>query len=220
MVSEAGPRKEETPVAEAQVLEAVLPGDGNSKEEVAEVPEVPLQVPENDDQEGNGPAVTNNAADSQYLQPEWTKCSLSLTWAASEKFASEKKGRLLTVEEAKSFLKKRGSAIYPGEDQWVAVIRKDGGKDWVQVGDKHHPVGKSHVDEGSGYPKWGDDSSGNPPFSRSVMWLPTANPASFTSVSSPKPQWKHGKSLTWHASKDSLHQPTVHKIRSAANVDT
>lgn len=105
------------------------------------------------------------------------------------------------MEEAKSFLKKRGKALYPGEDQWAACIRKDGGKDWIQVGDTRHPVRKSHVDEGSGYPPWGDDSSGNPPFSRSVMWFPTTSPKSFA-ASSRKPQWKHGKSLTWHASKD------------------
>ena len=31
-------------------------------------------------------------------------------------------------------------------------------RDWVQVGDRHHHPGKSHVQECGGYPPWGDDS--------------------------------------------------------------
>ena len=60
-------------------------------------------------------------------------------------------GRLLTLEEARQFI--NGRALYPGEDQWCAIQ----GRDWVQVGDKHHHPGKSHVKDCGGYPPWGDD---------------------------------------------------------------
>lgn len=196
VVSEGGPPK----VAEAQVVEAeaVVPtpkADDNPPKAEKDVEPLEIPVPSNENQGNN---QTNQIAE-EIIAPEWTKSVSSLTWAASEKFAADQQGRLLTVEEAKSFLKKRGKALYPGEDQWAACIGKRG-KDWIQVGDTRHPVGKSHVDEGSGYPTWGDDSSGNPPFSRSVMWFPTTSPKSF--AASRKPQWKHGKNLTWHASKD------------------
>ncbi|CAK9017699.1 unnamed protein product [Durusdinium trenchii] len=129
---------------------------------------------------------------------EWTKVGSSMTWAASEDYASIRKGRLLTLEEARQFLKKRGDfALYPGEDQWVACVRADGVRDWVQLGNKIHHLGKSHVDECGGYPRWGDDSSGKPPFACSVMWLSSGV------VPSPKPQWKkHGTSFTWGSSKE------------------
>ena len=48
-----------------------------------------------------------------------------------------------------------GKALYPGEDQWCAVQ----GRDWVQVGDRHHHAGKSHNQECGGYPPWGDDTN-------------------------------------------------------------
>ena len=57
-----------------------------------------------------------------------------LTWAASEAFAKDKGGRLLTLPEARAFL--GGKALYPGEDQWCAVqLYRPGtsGRDWVQV---------------------------------------------------------------------------------------
>ena len=64
-----------------------------------------------------------------------------------------------------------------GEDQWAAVTRADGGRDWVQVGNKIHLVGKSHVDDSpNGYPPWGDDASTSPPYRRSVLWMSAAEP--------------------------------------------
>ena len=48
-----------------------------------------------------------------------------------------------------------GKALYAGEDQWCAVQ----GRDWVQVGDRHHHAGKSHNQECGGYPPWGDDTN-------------------------------------------------------------
>ena len=100
----------------------------------------------------------------------WVKPGRSLTWSDSKDFVSERAGRLLSLMEARSLLQNHG-ALFKGEDQWAACVQQDGSKDWVQVGDLVHHVGKSHVDEGSGYPKWGDDVSGNPPYARSVMWL-------------------------------------------------
>merc|ERR1719450_1938151 len=41
-----------------------------------------------------------------------------LTWAASQTYAKEQGGRLLTLAEARATMK--GRALYPGEDQWAA----------------------------------------------------------------------------------------------------
>ena len=96
-------------------------------------------------------------------------------------------GRLLGLDEARAFLEKNGP-IYPGEDQWAAVTRADGGRDWVQVGNKIHPVGKSSVDDSpNGYPPWGDDASTSPPYRRSLLWVSATEPQRA------KPAW----SLTW-----------------------
>ena len=64
-----------------------------------------------------------------------------------------KGGRLLTLDEARALM--GGSPLYPGEDQWCAVQ----GRDWVQVGSKHHQPGKSHVRDCGSYPPWGDDAA-------------------------------------------------------------
>merc|ERR1719188_991348 len=77
-----------------------------------------------------------------------------LTHADSEACARKMNGRLLTLEEAREFMRGRG-ALYPGEDQWCAVQ----GRDWVQVGNRHHHPGKSHNLDCGHYPPWGDDAS-------------------------------------------------------------
>lgn len=59
-------------------------------------------------------------------------------------------GSLLTLDEAKRLLEKKG-ALFPGEDQWAAIQ----GKDWIQVGDGCHPVGKLHSEFGP--PGWGPE---------------------------------------------------------------
>ena len=41
---------------------------------------------------------------------------------------------------------------------WVACGEIDN-KDWVQIGDKLHTPGKSHVIDEGYYPVWGDDAS-------------------------------------------------------------
>ncbi|CAE7693784.1 unnamed protein product, partial [Symbiodinium pilosum] len=114
-------------------------------------------------------------SDASASVPEWSKQGTSFTWRAAKSWSESKGGRLLDTEEPRAFLQGHG-AIYPGEDQWVAVTREGVERDWVQVGNSIHKVGKSHVDECGGYPAWGDDASGNPPHSRAVVW--TTRPAS------------------------------------------
>ena len=90
-----------------------------------------------------------------------------LTYDASATYAKEMDGRLLTLEEARALMS--GRALYPGEDQWAAVQ----GRDWVQVGDRHHHPGKSHNVECGHYPPWGDDANnqtyGNPSWNYVVL---------------------------------------------------
>jgi len=57
------------------------------------------------------------------------------------------------LKEAQDFLEKNG-VLFPEEDQWAAVIDDKGEKDWVQLGNKCHTIGRSHSD--FGYPGWGD----------------------------------------------------------------
>jgi len=71
-----------------------------------------------------------------------------------------------------------GGALYEGEDQWVAVFDPEedgpGKRDWMQVGDKCHHPGKSHVLECRHYPPWGDDKYnkryGNPTWNFVKLW--------------------------------------------------
>lgn len=76
-----------------------------------------------------------------------------LTYAASEAHAVARGGRLLTLAEARQHM--GGKALCPGDDQWCAVA----GRDWVQIGDRHHHPGKSHVVDCHHYPPWGDDAN-------------------------------------------------------------
>ena len=66
---------------------------------------------------------------------------------------------MFTLDEVRDLIKKNGNkGFFPGEDYWAAVVRSDGEKDWVQIGETYtHSPGKSHVDN-YGYPAWGDDS--------------------------------------------------------------
>jgi len=70
------------------------------------------------------------------------KPGYQLTWEASKKLAEREGGRLLTLKEARECI--NGTPFYPEEDQWCA-IGTEGNRDWVQVGNKHHNPGKSHV---------------------------------------------------------------------------
>jgi hypothetical protein len=79
-----------------------------------------------------------------------------MTWKMCADYAAERGGRLLTLSEARDLMS--GFAIRPGEDSWAAVTLPDEcgwHRDWIQVGDKFHLVGKSHV-KNHGYPDWGD----------------------------------------------------------------
>ena len=95
------------------VVAAVVPdeGGGVAAGKVTEATPVAVVLP-------------SAVVESHGIVPEWTKVASSLTWAASQKFVSDKKGRLVTLEEARSFLKNRGSSLYPGEDQWLLVFGK------------------------------------------------------------------------------------------------
>jgi len=89
------------------------------------------------------------------------------TWEAAAKAALKKGGRLCTTKELKKWLKVVGS-LYPGEDVWAACL-SDKGRDWIQIGDKHHKPGKSHVLEQGGYPDWGDQG-GDYAFNTVLVW--------------------------------------------------
>jgi len=78
----------------------------------------------------------------------------SMIFADHEAFIKEKGGEMVSVEELQKFL--CGKAIMEGDDQWVACLNEKGERDWVQIGEKHHPAGRSHRAQGWGYPEWGD----------------------------------------------------------------
>jgi len=108
----------------------------------------------------------------------WCKCSASTQlfsytyvgkkpWNSMEKLAEAKKGRLMTLDEARLVLKRRGMRpIVPGQDAWAAVTNpastckvtigeKEYLMDWVQIGNRGHWTGKSHT-EFHGCPNWGN----------------------------------------------------------------
>jgi len=62
--------------------------------------------------------------------------------------------------------------MFPGEDQWAAVVNDEGGKDWVQIGDLHHKVGQSH--RKWHYPEWGS-KKGNFVWRHVLLWKDAAN---------------------------------------------
>jgi len=82
----------------------------------------------------------------------------------------------LTLEEGRGFLKNYGGALYKGQDQWVAIFDPEDceRRDWMQVGDKCHHPGKSHVLDCRHYPPWGDDKNsktyGNPTWNHCLLW--------------------------------------------------
>ncbi|CAK9000769.1 Hypothetical protein SCF082_LOCUS6638 [Durusdinium trenchii] len=103
---------------------------------------------------------------------KWTKSSFAMTWKASEELVKKMGGRLLTLGEARSFVKKKG-ALFPAEDQWAAVMCENGERDWVQVGDKSHEQGTSQLELGE-YPSWGDD--GSKEWTQAILWVPEEVP--------------------------------------------
>jgi len=91
-----------------------------------------------------------------------------LTWEQSFTYARQRGGRLLTLDEARRHMS--GQPRCPGDDQWCAVE----GRDWVQIGSRHHYAGKSHVQECGGYPPWGDHAEnrkyGEPTWNYHVLY--------------------------------------------------
>lgn len=84
----------------------------------------------------------------------WGKAAPGLTLESSEEFAGKKEGELLTLDEARTLLEHQG-VLFAGEDQW-AVVKTNGGRDWVQVGNRGHQTGRSYVDEHGSLPPWDD----------------------------------------------------------------
>jgi hypothetical protein len=108
---------------------------------------------------GGGSSASSSAGisvkgSSAGISVKHTKPGPRLTYADSEAYARKMDGRLLTLDEAREFMKARGP-LYPGEDQWCAVQ----GRDWMQVGNRHHHPGKSHNLDCGHYPPWGDDAN-------------------------------------------------------------
>lgn len=91
-----------------------------------------------------------------------------LTWEQAFTYARQRGGRLLTLDEARRHMS--GQPRCPGDDQWCAVE----GRDWVQIGSRHHYAGKSHVQECGGYPPWGDHAEnrtyGEPTWNYHVLY--------------------------------------------------
>lgn len=104
------------------------------------------------------------------------RCEKRMTFAEQEKLVHDKGGKLLTTEELEQFL--ANLPLYPGDDQWVATRNSEEERDWVQVGDRHHHPGKSHLKAGYGYPVWGDNMEdktfGDITWTRVVVWKGTS----------------------------------------------
>lgn len=67
-----------------------------------------------------------------------------MNYEDSKKFVNNSGGEMLTLKEAQKLLEETG-CMFPGEDQWAAVIGDNGEKDWVQIGNRHHTPGQSHT---------------------------------------------------------------------------
>lgn len=87
-----------------------------------------------------------------WTEMRWGKAAPGLTLESSEDFAGKKDGELLTLDEARTLLEHQG-VLFAGEDQW-AVVKTNGGRDWVQVGNRGHQTGKSYVAEHGSLPSW------------------------------------------------------------------
>eukprot|EP01001_Neometanema_parovale_P012714 NODE_9028_length_667_cov_40.040441_g8765_i0.p1 GENE.NODE_9028_length_667_cov_40.040441_g8765_i0~~NODE_9028_length_667_cov_40.040441_g8765_i0.p1 ORF type:complete len:158 (+),score=38.98 NODE_9028_length_667_cov_40.040441_g8765_i0:53-526(+) len=58
--------------------------------------------------------------------------------------AAELGMRLPTTAEAQQFLANKPYPAAKGKDKWVPTVSATGSKDWVQVGNRPHPAGRSH----------------------------------------------------------------------------
>merc|ERR1719420_776329 len=107
-----------------------------------------------------------------------------LTFQMSLDGAKSKGGRLLTVEEATEYLV--GVALFPKEDQWVAVHNDEGEPEWIQMGDKYPTPGKCHKRDFGDAPTWGDDHEdrtwGKPTWQRILLWKVDENQEELESV--------------------------------------
>ena len=97
-----------------------------------------------------------------------------VTWKSFYDLAIAQGGRLPSLPEARLMIAKKAGkstyissdyavgsatgAFFPEVDRWAAV-GDENNKDWVQIGNKVHEPGKSHVLSVNGYPSWGDDAN-------------------------------------------------------------
>ena len=95
----------------------------------------------------------------------------SLTWQASNTYAQSKGGRLATMAELIAYIAKKGGALLPGQDQWVAVTNGyNGANDWIEVGDSAHPPGISQTQD-FGSNAWWYNPGTNPTWNFYVFWI-------------------------------------------------
>jgi hypothetical protein len=118
---------------------------------------------------GRGLMVSSNAG------PKFSCDSgTPLSWEESKDYAERQGGRLFKLHEVQNYFK-GNPALAPGQDQWAACINEEAHdlRDWVQIGDRHHHPGKSHVNECGGYPGgwWG-----NPQRWDCLLWRMPADP--------------------------------------------
>lgn len=90
-----------------------------------------------------------------YAKPE----GLSLNFKKAKEYAEKRGARLVTLKEARKFLKKTG-ALWPQTDSWTPCTddNKDG-YDWVQTGNKHWKPGMSFLEKWENNPDWGEKES-------------------------------------------------------------
>jgi len=98
----------------------------------------------------------------------------TLTWSGSQTYAHNRGGRLLTLEEAQSYLSERVPHVLKSTSQWAAVTVEKGEADWVQIGcaDSLRP-GDSYMEKMDEYPAWGDDTREPLACNNNyVLWMP------------------------------------------------
>ena len=104
----------------------------------------------------------------------WCKCSASTnvfsvinagrrTWDSMVALAKTKGGRLMTLDEARLVLKRRGMRPFlRNRDAWAAVTNEASSckdkMDWIQIGNRGHWTGKSHF-EYHGCASWANSRS-------------------------------------------------------------
>ena len=86
----------------------------------------------------------------------------TMTWVSQYNYAVNQGKRLPYRSE---ILDNQNTLEVSNQDKWVAgIINLNGGtgsdnRDWYQIGNTSNVYGKSYVDDGGGYPSWGDSAA-------------------------------------------------------------